>query len=69
MTEELNQNYINREEPPAPEIFDEDFGRMKMEMFKEKCRDILNPIKEEGEQLAPAIIDQDEYIPSAMDES
>jgi hypothetical protein len=33
--------------PTQPEIFDEEFGRMKMEMFKQKCRNILNPITEE----------------------
>jgi hypothetical protein len=36
------------QEETHPEIFDEDFGKMKMEIFKQKCRDILNPIEEQA---------------------
>ncbi len=30
-----------KNESEAQDIFDEDFGKMKMEVFKERCRNIL----------------------------
>lgn len=33
----------NAENVTAPDMFDEDFGKMKMEIFKQKCRNILGP--------------------------
>ena len=66
MTEDINQNFDQgvQDQAAAPEIFDEDFGKMKMELFKAKCRDILQPaalVREEEPRENSAINEQDEY--------
>jgi hypothetical protein len=49
MTEGQEQQEVNAGDESEPEqvdgqdITDEDFGKMKMEMFKKKCRDMLKP--------------------------
>lgn len=46
--QQMKEPEASNQEETAPEIFDEDFGKMKMEIFKQKCRNILNPIEEQA---------------------